>query len=90
MVMNVLCLTTLIGLSNALTTLVSQSYGQKEYRLCGIYLNRARLLMIILFFALLIPFQFAKHAFMLLGLDEDSSSFAQKYMNISILGVLFN
>lgn len=46
--------------------------------------------MIILFFALLIPFQFAKHAFMLLGLDEDSSNFAQRYMNIAILGVLFN
>lgn len=28
------------GLSGVLETLVSQAYGQKQYKLCGVYLNR--------------------------------------------------
>lgn len=30
-----------IGMASALSTLISQSYGKKEYAMCGIFLNRA-------------------------------------------------
>ena len=35
------------GLNSILSTLVSQSYGQKNLKLCGVYLNRGRLVLIL-------------------------------------------
>jgi MATE family multidrug resistance protein len=35
--------TVLLGFNSVVSTLVSQSYGQKDLRLCGIYLNRGRI-----------------------------------------------
>lgn len=39
--MSVTCV--IMGLNSALATLISQSHGQGNLRLCGIYLNRARI-----------------------------------------------
>ena len=36
-------LTVLSGFNSVVATLVSQSYGQHDLRLCGIYLNRGRI-----------------------------------------------
>ena len=39
----------LIGLNGAMETLVAQAYGAEEFILCGVYLNRARLINTIVF-----------------------------------------
>ncbi len=44
-----------VGINNALSTLVSQAYGSKQYELCGLYLNRCRFILTILFILLIIP-----------------------------------
>lgn len=37
-----------IGLNGALETLVSQAYGNRNLKLCGIYLNRGRFMLLLL------------------------------------------
>ena len=90
MLVNVMGMSTLSGLNNALSTEVSQAYGSGEYKLCGVFLNRARVMVLIIFLILLVPFQFSYQAFMLLGLDSNSALFAQRYINIASMGILFN
>lgn len=49
MFMNVVGLSIAIGLNGALETLISQAYGVKNLRLCGVYLNRGRFVMLAFF-----------------------------------------
>lgn len=42
MLINVLAFALMQGLNGALETLVSQSFGAKNYEMCGTYLNRGR------------------------------------------------
>ena len=51
---NVICVVPLLGMNGAVETLVSQAYGAREYKLCGIYLNRGRIINTIIFIPLAI------------------------------------
>jgi len=55
MLINILCLSVLMGMSLALNTFVSQAFGLKEYQLCGVHHNRARILVSAMFLMLIIP-----------------------------------
>ena len=44
MLMNVLCFAVTQGLNSALESLVSQAYGFGKYKMCGVYLNRGRMI----------------------------------------------
>ena len=44
MTLQIMCFAIMQGFNNALNTLVSQGFGTKEYQLCGIYLNRVRVI----------------------------------------------
>ena len=50
----ILCIALTIGLNSALTTLVSQTFGTGNLRLCGVYLNRARVVATLVFIPLTI------------------------------------
>jgi len=90
MLVNVMGMSTLCGLNNAVSTEASQAYGSGQFKLCGVHLNRARVLVLLIFVVLLIPFQFANRAFLLLGLDSQSAQFAQDYANIACIAIFFN
>lgn len=47
MLVKMLSISVMCGLNSALGTFVSQSYGQNNLRLCGQYLNTARLITLI-------------------------------------------
>ena len=49
MIYNMTGLAIAIGLNGALETLVSQSYGANNLKLCGIYLNRGRYVLCLCF-----------------------------------------
>ena len=49
---NIMCNSILIGLNGAQETLVSQAYGMKELELCGRYLNRGFMLLVVFFIPL--------------------------------------
>jgi Na+-driven multidrug efflux pump len=49
MTLNILGLSVILGMNSALETVVSQSYGNGNLYMCGVYLNRARLIITICF-----------------------------------------
>jgi len=55
MLMNIIANSNLQGMAAALSTLVSQAYGKKEYQMCGVYLNRGRVICFALFIVTWIP-----------------------------------
>jgi len=73
-----------VGLNNGLSTMVSQAYGSKQYELCGLYLNRCRCILTIVFAILILPLQTMQSFFEYLGLDADSARFAQTYINMTL------
>ena len=47
--LNVVILEPLLGMNGALETLISQAYGAKQLQLCGVYINRARIINTLIF-----------------------------------------
>jgi Na+-driven multidrug efflux pump len=44
MFLNVTGLSVCFGINNILNTLVSQAFGLDNYRMCGVYMNRSRII----------------------------------------------
>ncbi|CDW80969.1 na+-driven multidrug efflux pump [Stylonychia lemnae] len=84
---NVFGLTTLCGSNTILTTLVSQSYGQQNLRLCGTYLNRGRIVTTIAFIPVTIMMLNAKYFFQLTGVQKETSEQAQLYIWYMLPGI---
>ena len=65
------------GMNSTLTTLISQTYGQHNLHLCGVYLNRARVIVTLLFVPIIIILLLSEHIFVgLLGLDPEIAHYA--------------
>eukprot|EP00347_Sterkiella_histriomuscorum_P010943 403374339 len=79
-----------IGISfcGSLDTLISQAYGQQDFRLCGIYLNRQLYLTTMIFIPLSIPLWFCEYGFIYLGQDPYVSEQAAIYVKICMPGIL--
>ena len=85
---NVIVFSVDVGICGGIDTLVSQAYGRKDYYMCGVYLNTARIvlaMMAVVQFLLLINWN---TIFVYLGLPPDSSEVAQQYI-LSILPGVF-
>jgi MATE family multidrug resistance protein len=59
MLLNVFCFAVSQGLNGTLETFVSQSYGSGDFRMCGVYLNRARLIVTVVLLPVIFAFFFA-------------------------------
>lgn len=59
-----------VGLNGALSTFVSQSFGANKIELCGVYLWRARIILLTAFLVLSPIFIFSKEV--LIYLDQDA------------------
>ena len=59
MLLNVCCFAISQGLNGTLETYVSQAFGAQEYKLCGVYLNRARAILIVVLFPVAVMFIFS-------------------------------
>lgn len=67
-VVAMMMLSLLIGLNSAQETLTSQAFGAQNTHLCGVYLNRGRLILIAFFLPLaLIPSFFAEEILLAIG-----------------------
>ena len=53
MVVNLLPFALMVGVNSALETLVSQAFGRRNLRDCGLYLHRASLVISVIFIILL-------------------------------------
>lgn len=60
----------LIGVSSAQEALISQAFGAGDDHLCGVYLNRGRLILVAFFIPLaLIPSVYAEELLLVIGQD---------------------
>ena len=75
---NLMMLSLMIGLNSAQETLTSQAFGHGNIRLCGVYLNRGRFILIAFFIPLAtIPCCFAESILLGLGQDPEVSRLTQ-------------
>lgn len=78
------------GLNSGQETLTSQAFGSCNYRLCGIYLNRGAIVLLLFFVPLaLVPATCAERIFLILGQDEEVSRLAHRYIAWFTPGLLF-
>lgn len=75
------------GLNSGLETLVSQAYGAKNMHLCGVYLQRGRICLTMLFIPILIVFAFSGTILKSLGQNPLVAESAQLYILSSIAGI---
>ena len=85
------CLTLyiLMGMNGALETLVAQAYGADQLGLCGVYLNRARVINTIIFLPLMLILLFTKPILRALGQQEEVIDHAHTYVVSNLLSVYF-
>ena len=83
------CLTLYIimGMNGALETLVAQAYGADQLGLCGVYLNRARVISTIIFLPLMLVLLFTKPILGALGQQEEVIEHAYTYVISNLLSV---
>ena len=67
MTVNIMGLSLLYGLNGATDTLVSQSYGQKDLKLCGQWLNRGRAVLFVFYIPFIILLLFAENVLIAVG-----------------------
>lgn len=76
MFVNILCLSVMMGINAVLNTLVSQSFGLGNYKMCGVYLNRARIVNTIIYVPLCIILLKSEPLFNLMGFQPEASGYA--------------
>ena len=74
--MNFMGISIVTGLSNALDTFISQAYGAKNFELCGIYLNRARFVMVIAFIPIIFVSMQIENVLVYLGQSSEVARYA--------------
>ena len=84
----IVCLSITVGLNSALTTLISQAFGTGNMRLCGVYLNRAKIVATLVFIPLQIILLNAENLFLALEFDAKTSHYSQIQIYWKIPGLL--
>ena len=87
MVINVTSYSIGIGLNSALDTLVTQAYGDKQYYLCGCYLNRGRIIQLLAWIPQIFILLNTKSILMFLGQEEVTSAAAETYVIVLMPGM---
>lgn len=80
MTSNFLGMSIILGYNSALDTLISQTKGAGDYKMCGVYLNRGRITMTLLFLPIVLVLLMTRKILVALGQDEEVAEFAQQYV----------
>jgi multidrug resistance protein, MATE family len=87
MIINVGCMSIVYGMTSVLETLVSQAHGSKQYYMCGVFFNKA----LVLIFALFVPVTLlmcnAEQLLLLLGQDPAVSLYAGRLLRYQLPGI---
>ena len=77
---NMLGVSVFFGFNGALDTLVSQAMGSKDLHLCGIYLNRGRIINTLVFIPVFLAFCLSGRILKALGQDPQVADYAYAYI----------
>ena len=86
---NILLLSICMGMNGALETLVSQAFGYGNLQLCGVYLNRARLVGTLTYIPIAILLLFSETILVQIGQDLLTCHYAQRFISSSLIGFYF-
>ena len=86
---NIVCLSLTYGFNCTLNTYVSQAFGFKDYRMCGVYHNRGRIISTIVFVPLAFLLLHTEGLFTAFGFDPLAAAYSQIYINRYIPGLYF-
>ena len=89
LIVNVFANSVAIGFNGCLDTLVSQAYGSGNYRLCGVYTNRVRVVNLVFFVAISGVLALTETLLVAFGQDPETAAMAQTYVVSFIPGVFF-
>ena len=86
----IMILSVMIGLNVAIESLTSTAYGNKNIELCGVYLNRGRMVLLVFFIPLGIgPFFFGEEILLFTGQDPEVSRIAGAYIRYIVPAYFF-
>jgi len=88
MVINFVGMSTIIGFNGALETLVSQAYGAENMQLCGVYLNRARFVLCLVYIPIIFILLNTERCLVAIGQDPTISKYAEQYVVAYIPGLM--
>ncbi|CAI8583832.1 unnamed protein product [Vicia faba] len=74
----------LVGMASALDTLCGQSYGAKQYRMLGVHMQRAMLILMIVAIPLAVIWANTRSILILLGQDTEISAEAGNYAKLMV------
>jgi len=89
MYLNIICLSLILGMNSTLNTLLTQAYGYGDFRQCGVYLNRSRIIMTCIFVPLSIFLLHTDTLFIYMGFDASASYHGQEYLTALLPGIYF-
>mmetsp|Transcript_18416 Transcript_18416/g.31499 ORF Transcript_18416/g.31499 Transcript_18416/m.31499 type:complete len:105 (+) Transcript_18416:145-459(+) len=87
MVINSFGLSLIFGLNSSLETLVSQGFGAKKIRLCGVYLQRGRTALLILYIPIFFILLSSKHILLFLGQNPAVVEYSYTYILAYMPGI---
>jgi MATE family multidrug resistance protein len=87
MTQNLCGLSIILGFNSTIDTLVSQSAGTGEIKMCGVYLNRGRFVMTVIFVPILFIIMNTENMLIFIGQDPIVSKHAQTYVMAFLPGL---
>eukprot|EP00347_Sterkiella_histriomuscorum_P017802 403347935 len=90
MYVNIVSQSIIIGLNGGIGTLVSQAYGQRNFRKCGVYLNRGRVVVIAAFIPMIMMILMCERVLLFIGQSPQAASYAGIYVKALIPGMFFH
>ena len=87
MLINVCCFATCWGFNGTIETYVSQSFGSNNTYMCGVQLNRGRIIATIMFVPIAVLFYFVDNVLIAVAQDPEISRIARNYITWSLPGL---
>ena len=75
-----LCNSVFLGMNGAIETLVSQAYGSGNFKMCAVYLNRGRMILLLAFIPIILLLINTDHILVALGISAEASYYAKIYI----------
>lgn len=75
------------GLNSTLETLISSAFGARKYEVCGVLLNRGKIVCTMLFVPIIFIFYFSDKILIALNQNEEIARIARDYCCLTIPGV---
>ena len=83
------CYSIFVGFNYLIGTLSSQAYGKGDLHLVGVFLNKGRIVAVIIFIPQLVLMLFTEIVLLKLGMDPEACKYAGIFTNTAIPGFFF-